>query len=281
MAGLIVPRTFPLTGTLARNLNTLGRWPVTGGDPSALFAAGEKGWWFDPSDFSTLFQDASRTTPVTAVGQPIGCVMDKSGNNFHLTQSGTARPTLRQDVNGFYYIEFDGIDDFLLSGYCTVGSPSYLASVIGLAPNATTNAYMYSYGRIGTDAGTMGTYLSSTSGRYEHYLKGATDTATWDRGSVIGTNKYIISMICDLAQGSNKELALKVMENKMGLYGATLGFNPGVGTFGDYQICMGARAPGNVLSTSRNYGWIGRFATTDTAVIYDTVDWLNTKTGAY
>ncbi|MEP6587516.1 MAG: hypothetical protein ABJA84_02005 [Polaromonas sp.] len=44
----------------------------------ALFAYGEQGAWLDPSDFSTLFTDSAGTTPVTAVGQPVGLMLDKS-----------------------------------------------------------------------------------------------------------------------------------------------------------------------------------------------------------
>jgi hypothetical protein len=43
-----------------------------------LFGAGEKGVWYDPSDFSTLYQDAKGTPPVTAVGQVVGLMLDKS-----------------------------------------------------------------------------------------------------------------------------------------------------------------------------------------------------------
>lgn len=46
--------------------------------PLRLFAAGEQGVWYDPSDFSTMFQDSAGTTPVTAVEQPVGLVLDKS-----------------------------------------------------------------------------------------------------------------------------------------------------------------------------------------------------------
>jgi hypothetical protein len=46
--------------------------------PAALFAAGEQGVWYDPSDMATLFQDSSGTTPVTAVEQPVGLMLDKS-----------------------------------------------------------------------------------------------------------------------------------------------------------------------------------------------------------
>jgi len=46
--------------------------------PSVLFAAGEQGVWYDPSDFSTLFTDVAGTTPVTAVEQPVRLMLDKS-----------------------------------------------------------------------------------------------------------------------------------------------------------------------------------------------------------
>ena len=34
--------------------------------------------WYDPSDLSSLFQDSAGTTPVTALEQPVGLMMDKS-----------------------------------------------------------------------------------------------------------------------------------------------------------------------------------------------------------
>jgi hypothetical protein len=47
-------------------------------NPASLFANGEQGWWYDPSNFATLFQDAAGTTPVTAVEQPVGLQLDLS-----------------------------------------------------------------------------------------------------------------------------------------------------------------------------------------------------------
>jgi hypothetical protein len=45
--------------------------------PGSLFASNEPGVWYDPSDMATLFQDSAGTTPVTAVEQPVGLVLDK------------------------------------------------------------------------------------------------------------------------------------------------------------------------------------------------------------
>ena len=46
--------------------------------PKSLFTEGNQGVWYDPSDKSTLFQDAAGTVPVTKDGDPVGLILDKS-----------------------------------------------------------------------------------------------------------------------------------------------------------------------------------------------------------
>lgn len=48
--------------------------------PISLFTGGIQGAWYDPSDLTTMFQDSAGTTPVTAVEQPVGLILDKSKN---------------------------------------------------------------------------------------------------------------------------------------------------------------------------------------------------------
>ena len=55
------------------------RKAIASWSPTRLFSDPlTKGVWYDPSDFSTMFQDAAGTVPVTAVGQPVGLMLDKS-----------------------------------------------------------------------------------------------------------------------------------------------------------------------------------------------------------
>ena len=56
-----------------------------------LFANGEQGFFYDPSDLSTMFQDAAGTIPVTGAGQPIGLIRDKSGRNNHASPTTSSR----------------------------------------------------------------------------------------------------------------------------------------------------------------------------------------------
>lgn len=76
--------------------------------PQHLFIDKEKGFWADPSDTSTLFQNSDGTIAVVD-GDPIGLVLDKTGNDYNLTQTVSAsRPKL---LNGG--IVFDRVDDSL------------------------------------------------------------------------------------------------------------------------------------------------------------------------
>lgn len=44
----------------------------------SLFSNNEVGFAYDPNDLTTLYQDAAGTIPVTAAGQPVGLMLDKS-----------------------------------------------------------------------------------------------------------------------------------------------------------------------------------------------------------
>ena len=69
VGGSIGRRGFPMLGTGKRGLSTYVK---------ELFKNGEQGFFYDPNDLSTMFQDAAGTVPVTAVGQPVGLMLDKS-----------------------------------------------------------------------------------------------------------------------------------------------------------------------------------------------------------
>lgn len=62
------------------------------------FALGEVGFLFDPSNFSSLYQDSAGTIPVTMDGQPVGMILDLSGNGNHAIQTNNLyRPALNKD----------------------------------------------------------------------------------------------------------------------------------------------------------------------------------------
>lgn len=115
--------------------------------PASLFANGENGAWYDPSDLSTMFQDAAGTLPVTSEGQPIGRLLDKSGNGNHATQpTTTARPILSRDAVGRLFISFDGVDDSLIfpnqSLLSNAGGASFFVAFEAV-DSANANPFLY------------------------------------------------------------------------------------------------------------------------------------------
>ena len=74
----------PLSTVIGGAFWTPGATVIGGNTPTfdqqilKLFANGEQGFYYDPSDMGTMFQDAAGTTAVNTTGQPLGLVLDKS-----------------------------------------------------------------------------------------------------------------------------------------------------------------------------------------------------------
>ncbi|MBB1599985.1 hypothetical protein [Variovorax sp. UMC13] len=84
---------------------------------AALFAAGEVGGELAPYDFSTMWQDVARTTPVTAPGQAVASALLKYSGGIYLEQATmTSRWVLQVDGTGRYYLALDGVDDRIVFG---------------------------------------------------------------------------------------------------------------------------------------------------------------------
>lgn len=69
--------------------------------------------WYDPSDLSTLWQDTAGTSAVTADGQSVARIDDKSGNGRHLVQATAGSRPLYKTSGGLHWLLFDGTDDVL------------------------------------------------------------------------------------------------------------------------------------------------------------------------
>jgi hypothetical protein len=83
--------------------------------PVTFFTSGERGMVWDLTDLSSLFQDTAGTIPVTAAGQSVAKVLDKSGNNNHWVGAAgsTTWPIYQVDSDGKPYLQFDGTNDAL------------------------------------------------------------------------------------------------------------------------------------------------------------------------
>lgn len=103
-------------------------------DPSSRFSSGQQGAFVDLHDFHTLWQDTSRTVPVTSVGQTVKGITDKSGRGNHLTNATGWRLSLSGNT---YYLQMDGVSSFATaafawgSGQVSIFMPVYKDSNVG------------------------------------------------------------------------------------------------------------------------------------------------------
>jgi hypothetical protein len=96
-----------LVGAVAAN-------PAGAFTPASLFSGGVKGGYWDPSDINTLWKDTAGTTPVTADGDLVARIDDKSGNGNHLTEIVDWRPVYKTS-GGLRWLQMDDTQPHFMS----------------------------------------------------------------------------------------------------------------------------------------------------------------------
>ncbi len=91
-------------------VNQLVGFQAVAADDFSAAALSLNAWW-DPSDLTTLWQDTGRTTAVTADGQTVGCMDDKTGNGRHL-KFVISTPVYKTS-GGLHWLEFNGSSQYL------------------------------------------------------------------------------------------------------------------------------------------------------------------------
>lgn len=245
--------------------------------PRSLFAAGEQGAWYDPSDFSTLFQDAAGTTPVTAVGQPVGRINDKSGRGNHATQSTAAsRPTLQQDSNGLYYLSFDGTDDGMATpsiNFTGTDKMTVWAGVRKLSDAAA--AIVCELSTTSTNNGSF--YLAApvtANANYGFHSRGTVPQPAQTGSSFASPHTSVITGIGDISGDISS-----IRVNGTTITASKL--DQGAGNYGNYPLYIGRRAGSTLPFNGRLYGLIIRGAASNAGQIAAGEAWCNSKTRAF
>lgn len=221
-----------------------------------LFANNEQGFFYDPNDLSTMYQDAAGTIPITAVGQPVGMIKDKSGRNNHASQTTSAsRPILQRNATtGAYYLAFDGADDFLQTNnidFTATDKVSLFAGVRKLS-DATFGVITEFSGSTDTNNGTFFLVAprNNTLGNFGFRSKGTSNGDITSPSSYISPHSAVLNVVGNISQDSS---ILRINGLQVGT-GIT---DQGTGNYGNYPLYIGRRGGSSLPFNGHIYGLIG------------------------
>lgn len=249
--------------------------------PLSLFSASEPGFWYDPSDLTTMFQDTAGATPVTTPGQTVARINDKSGRGNNATQATAAsRPTYQVDGNGFAHLSFDGVDDFLVTSTITPGTDKVqvFAGVRKLS-DATRGSVIESGLGTGPDTGYFHIEAPRTGGvgHYAFRSFGAT-LGTFSDAFAATFNAPITNVVTGIGDIPADTSNIRVN----GAAGTPGVADQGTGNYLANAIYIGRRAGTSLPFSGNMYNIVLRFGPNlDSGTIASVETFINGKTGAY
>ena len=195
--------------------------------------------WFDPWDLSTVAQLSDGTvSPV--FDDPVGRVMDKSGNAAHAVQATAGvRPTLKQDSAGLIYL------DTVAASSQTIIAP--------WAPTAYPITMMFA-GRMTTATTSGALSLVEISSKYKciSEVSGGVQANANDRNAsnlTVAANSTINTNIVVTAVFEAAQMSVQVNRGTPATLANTNAFGLPV------ELRLGSLRSGGPFSTVRCYGW--------------------------
>jgi hypothetical protein len=244
--------------------------------PSALFANGEKGVWYDPSNLSSMYQ-FDGVTPA-AVGDEVGVIEDQSGNNIHMIQTVEAKcPILRLSGEGHYYLDFDGTDDGMrTTSNIPFGTNSVQEMSVFAAAQKNTAGVLQNVAELSNNLGSQdGVFrLFYTAGNlWRSVQKG--DVANTLQTPIITDNpdKIVMTSVASISAPSH---LLRIDGSEIDSNTSSLGNGP----YTDQPLSIGSRAGGTSSRLDgRIYGIIVRGKVSTAEEISNVEKYLAAKSG--
>ena len=155
--------------------------------PAILFASGEVGAWYDPSDLTTMFTDTAGTTPVTTPGQTVALMLDKSrglvpgpelvtNGDFATDLSGWSNNISATWETGGALLSATSASAQLAQSFSTVAGRTYRLNYQFVSGNLGNS--LVRVGTAANDASIASVGMGAGPGSFSRVFT-ATGTATW------------------------------------------------------------------------------------------------------
>ena len=246
-----------------------------------LFAFSEQGAWYDPSDLSTLFQDSAGTTPVTASGQPVGLMLDKSGNGNHATQAISAKRPIYTEGSGLSWLAFDGVDDAMVTGNIDFTGTDKMSLFVGVRRLTDNTAVLVeSSANWNLIDGSLllftGTAHSGVGDGFSTAARGSQRATAYQFGATDDTFEPPVTLVLSASNDISGDLS-SIRGN--GVAGQNGTGEKGAGNFNNLPLFIGARNASKLAFEGNFYGIILRGSLSTAAEISAVEAYLAAKSG--
>ena len=175
--------------------------------PRDLFqAGGYDGAWYDASATGTVYykNDTTGEIRLAEVGEPVYQVLDRSGNGHYLVQTtASKRPTYAKTTDGYYYLDFDGVDDCMVSTDNVDYSASTQATFcFGFLRDTTTTAdIVFDHDHGGTGAQATGISCGASASTF---IGGIKDVGVYafDSVTLAAADPAVMTFLADRTQAT-------------------------------------------------------------------------------
>jgi len=245
---------------------------------SNLFAGGTYGGWWDAGDIATLFQDSAGTIPVTADGDPVGRITDKSGNGKHLIQATAgSRPLYKIDgTTGKPYIHTNDSDAWMsCASFNMSGTDS--VSVFTAMQKDSSAAFAVFCELSASTATNTGTFLlsapNSAAENISFVSKGSAQALATKSSLAVPPLPAIVIGLADISSD--------YVENRVNDLSAvvTTGTDQGLGNYGNHTLYLFRRGGVSSQFSGRMYELIIRGTSSTETEIAATKAYLKNKSG--
>jgi hypothetical protein len=284
-SSVVFTPTSPITGSIFRFRGTGQFGMVTFNPSSSLFAAGEKGAWFDAGDLSTMFQDVAGTIPVTTVGQFVGKWLDKSGNGNHAVAAAnnTTRPIYQIDAEGNPNITFTKTPATqLVTPAINFTATAQMTACIGIHVTDSSSAGIPLELSADATANNGAFLFGAPSAVNDHslYVRGTTTSIRAAISNVVDGDDIFTGLL-DISQTTSGSQLIPRL-NFTQLTGSQITWTPnntptGTGTFGNYPLYIGSRSGLGTPFGGKIYQIIVRGALSTTTQVYQIETFTDAK----
>lgn len=249
---------------------------------SALWPLGtEARAWYEPSLLNgTLFQDAAGTQPVTAIGQPVGLMLDRSGQGNHATQvTASKRPLLQQDGGGLYYLDFDGLDDAMVTGSVNFTSTDKVTMVTGLRRRGTSTGVLLEMSS-NFNSNSAFAAFAPISGNSVYFVTqaGGGIYSSAQLSDVAAPSLGVFAFAADRALATNE---VSIRKNGVAATTGRAENSNTSGNYGNHPLYIGGRGGSSLFFNGALYGLIVVGAAPSAGEIANAETFMNIRTGAF